>query len=112
MVTLFPHTVTSKCDLGVDWISSGLKLNQEDGGKFASGLEQYLVILLDELFVHNKREAQTVSPPPCFHCKASQSTVAAKPLPNLPSSREQASTHDYRNGSACSSTGWMAALPE
>lgn len=39
------------------------------------------------------------------NCKARWSTVAAKPLPNLPSSREQASTHDHRNGSAHSGSG-------
>lgn len=38
---------------------------------------------------------------PLCNCKASQSRVADKPLPNLPSSREQASTHGCRNGSAC-----------
>lgn len=76
VIMVFPHTVTSKCDLGVDWISSGLKLNQEDGEKFTFGLEQYLVVLLDELFVQNKREAQTVSPPTCFHCATARQVKA------------------------------------
>lgn len=76
MVILFPHTVTSKCDLGVDWISSELKLNQQDGGKFASGLEQYLVVLLDDLFVQRKREAQTISPPTYFLCATARQVKA------------------------------------
>lgn len=75
MITLFPHTVTSKCDLGVDWISSGLKLNQEDGGKFTFDLE-HLLVLLDELLVQHKGEAQTVSPPTGFCCATARHVKA------------------------------------
>lgn len=45
------------------------------------------------------------------NCKARWSRGAAKPLPNLLSRREQASTHDYRNGSAVSDRGVHPAPP-
>lgn len=47
------------CDLGADWISPGLKLNQEEGGKFTFDLEQHFTGLLDELL----RGPDSLSPP-------------------------------------------------
>jgi len=66
------------CDLGVDWISPRLKLNQEEKGKFTFDLEQRLPGLLDGLLAQHKGEGQTAS---FTRNEASGSTGAPKPLP-------------------------------
>lgn len=49
------------CDLRVDWIGLGLKLNEEVGGKFTFDFEQRLAALLNELLAQHERESETVS---------------------------------------------------
>lgn len=104
------------CDLGVDWIGLGLKLKEEVGGKFTFDLEQCLAGLLNELLAQHKRESETASftMNTSLHCATTRQDEAEELQSlclNLLSRREQASTHDHRNGSAGSDRGVHQARP-